>query len=52
MIAFAEEEKRKGLNLQKQVHATGVDVDISAVHMSYIQLSLIGLPTLLLTATA
>lgn len=48
LIAFAQEAKRQGLNFQKQVHATGTDVDISAVHMAYIQLSLIGLPAVLI----
>lgn len=44
LIAFAEEARRQGVNFQQHVHATGQDVDIKAVHMAYIQLSIIGLP--------
>lgn len=48
LIAFAEEAKRQGVNYQRHIHATGQDVDIKAVHMAYIQLSLIGLPAVVI----
>lgn len=48
LIAFAEEAKIQGVNFQRQVHATGQDVDVKAVHMAYIQLSLIGMPAVVI----
>ncbi|NLZ10851.1 MAG: SAM-dependent DNA methyltransferase [Alcaligenaceae bacterium] len=48
LIAFAEEAQRQGVNYQQHVHATGQDVDIKAVHMAYIQLSLIGMPAIVI----
>lgn len=48
LIAFAEEARRQGINYQRHVHATGQDVDIKAVHMAYVQLSLIGMPAVLI----
>ena len=42
-IAFAEVMKEKGYNPQKQLLVIAQDLDIKAVHMAYIQLSLLGL---------
>ena len=36
--------KEKGYNPQKQLLVIAQDLDIKAVHMSYIQLSLLGIP--------
>lgn len=44
LIAFAQVARDQGVNFQTQIHASGTDVDIKAVHMAYIQLSVIGLP--------
>ena len=43
-IAYAEIMKNKGYNPQKQLLVIAQDLDIKAVHMSYIQLSLLGIP--------
>lgn len=44
VIAFAETMKRKGYNFQQQLKVTCQDLDIKSVYMSYIQLSLLGIP--------
>ena len=36
-----------GFNYQTQMHATGVDVDLTAVHMTYLQLSLLNVPAII-----
>lgn len=35
------------LNPQTQLHVTGIDVDIKSVHMSFLQLSLLGIPAVI-----
>jgi hypothetical protein len=47
VIALADVMRERGLNYQDSCHATCMDVDIKAVHMAYIQLSLIGLPAVI-----
>jgi Type I restriction-modification system methyltransferase subunit len=44
VIAFAEAMREQGYNPQKQLMAICQDLDSKAVHMSYIQLSLLGIP--------
>lgn len=44
LIAVAEAIQDQGLNYQQVMHATAVDVDLTAVHMTYIQLSLLHVP--------
>lgn len=44
VIAFAEAMRDAGLNPQTQLHATAIDLDATAAHMAYIQLSLLGIP--------
>lgn len=46
VIAFIEALKEAGINYQKHLHVTAIDVDITAVHMAYIQLSLLGIPAI------
>ncbi|KAA0910642.1 N-6 DNA methylase [Pusillimonas sp. ANT_WB101] len=48
ILAFADVMRRHGHNFQQQCHATATDVDIKAVHMAYIQMSLIGLPAIVI----
>ncbi|MDT8718287.1 N-6 DNA methylase [Clostridium sp. 19966] len=43
IISFAEAMKNKGLNYQRLLSVTAVDTDIRAVHMCYVQLSLLGI---------
>lgn len=44
VIGFANSMLELGINYQQHLHATLVDLDLRAVHMSYIQLSLLHIP--------
>jgi len=44
VIALAEAMKAEGLNYQRDLHVTAVDVDPRVVHMAYIQFSLLHIP--------
>lgn len=44
LIAMAEEMRTAGINYQQHMHATVQDLDLKAVHMAYIQLSLLYVP--------
>ena len=44
VIAMAQTLKSGGINYQKHLHVTAVDVDLKCVHMAYTQLSLLGIP--------
>lgn len=44
VIAFVDAMKNKGYNPQQQLKAVCQDLDLKAVYMSYIQLSLLGIP--------
>lgn len=44
VIAAAEEMLRQGYNPQKQMHATLMDIDLKCCQMAYVQLSLLGIP--------
>ena len=44
VIALALELKEQGVNYQQQLHVTAVDVDAKCVHMTYLQLSLLHIP--------
>lgn len=48
IIALALAMKDKGLNYQKQMLVTATDVDIRAVHMAFIQFSLLGIPAVVI----
>lgn len=48
LIAAAEVLKDAGINYQQQMHATGQDIDPTAVHMTYIQLSLLHVPAMVI----
>ncbi len=48
IVAFADEMRRAGFNPQQQLHVTAVDVDTTAVHMAYIQVSLMGIPAIII----
>lgn len=45
-IAFADVMAERGVNYQACAHVTAVDIDATAVHMAYIQLSLLHLPAI------
>lgn len=44
LIATAEHFAEAGFEVSRTMHATAVDVDLVAVHMCYVQLSLLGVP--------
>ncbi|MGN6312879.1 MAG: N-6 DNA methylase [Rhodanobacteraceae bacterium] len=46
VIAFAESMREAGFNPQQQLYVVAQDVDPRAVHMSYVQLSLLNIPAL------
>lgn len=48
VIAFAEAMKEAGINYQKHLHVTATDVDIKAVCMTYVQLSLLHIPAMVI----
>lgn len=48
LIALAEEMQRSGINYQRHLHVVAQDLDIKAVHMAYVQLSLLHIPALVI----
>lgn len=46
LIAVAEAVAQAGHNPQQTMHATAVDVDATAAHMTYVQLSLLHIPAI------
>lgn len=48
IIALAMAMKAKGLNYQQTVHVTATDVDSRAVHMAYLQFSLLHIPAVVI----
>lgn len=48
LIAAADVLKAGGVNYQQQMHATAIDVDEKCVHMAYLQLSLLGVPAVVI----
>ena len=47
VIALALEMRDAGINYQQHLHVTAIDVDARAVHMAYLQLSLLHVPALI-----
>jgi len=52
VVAYADSMKDKKINYQQHLHATAMDIDTTAVHMAYIQLSLCGIPATVLHGNA
>lgn len=48
LIEFTKIYRDAGFNPQTQLHATLVDIDITAVHMTFVQLSLMGIPAIVI----
>lgn len=48
IIAMAEEMHKAGINYQQHLHVVAQDVDAKAVHMAYIQLSLLHIPAIVI----
>ncbi len=47
VIAMADALQTSGINYQQCMHAIGVDVDIIAVHMAYIQATILNIPAII-----
>lgn len=52
VIATAEAFHDAGLNYQKAMHATCIDIDPCCVHMTYLQLSLLHIPAIIVHGNA
>lgn len=48
IIALADEMKRAGINYQRHMHVVAQDLDEKAVHMAYVQLSLLNVPAIII----
>lgn len=47
-IAAAQAVHEQGINYQQHMHATAQDIDLTAVHMSYVQLALYHIPAIVI----
>jgi type I restriction-modification system DNA methylase subunit len=48
VIALAQALKEEGINYQHYLHVTAIDLDIIAVHMAYVQCTLLHIPAVIL----
>jgi len=48
LLALADEMGKAGFNYQQQLHVTAIDLDIKAVHMAYVQFSLLHIPAIVI----
>lgn len=48
IIALAREMREQGINYQKRLRVTAIDVDLRAVHMAYLQFSLFHIPAVVI----
>lgn len=47
VIALCRELRAQGINYQQHLHVTAADIDLRAVHMAYVQLSLLHVPAVI-----
>jgi len=52
VLACAHALQDQGVNYQQSMHATAIDIDATAVHMCYIQLSLMHIPAIVVHGNA
>lgn len=52
LMAKAKVLLDKGINYQVVMHATAIDIDVTAAHMTYIQLSLLHIPAIIIHGNA
>ncbi|MCT8309195.1 N-6 DNA methylase (plasmid) [Xanthomonas translucens pv. translucens] len=52
IIALAEALQHAGINYQRHLHVTAVDVDTRAAHMAYVQFSLLHLPAVVIVGNS
>lgn len=48
VIALAQEMRDAGVNYQKHLHVTAIDVDAKCVHMAYFQFALLHIPAIII----
>jgi type I restriction-modification system DNA methylase subunit len=48
VIALAQALRDEGINFQQHLHVTAIDLDMVAVHMAYVQCTLLHIPALIL----
>jgi hypothetical protein len=48
VIALAQALREEGINYQHSLHVTAIDLDIVAVHMAYVQCTLLHIPAIIL----
>jgi hypothetical protein len=48
VIALAQALRDEGINYQQHLHVTAIDLDIVAVHMAYVQCTLLHIPAMML----
>lgn len=48
IIALAEAMRDEGYNYQQQLHVTAIDIDRRAVHMAYVQFTLMSIPAVVI----
>lgn len=48
VIALAQEMRDAGINYQKHLHVTAIDVDAKCVHMAYLQFALLHIPAIII----
>ena len=51
-IATAQALRDEGINYQQAMHATCIDIDATAVHMAYVQLTLLHIPVIVIHGNA
>lgn len=52
VVAMAEALHDQGINFQRCMHATAIDIDLTAVHMAYVQLALLHIPAVVIHGNA
>ena len=52
IVALAEALRARGINYQQHLHVTAIDIDPRAVHMAYIQLTLMHIPAVVIVGNS
>jgi hypothetical protein len=47
VIALAQTLREEGINFQQKLHVTAIDIDLLAVHMAYVHLTLLHIPAII-----
>ncbi|WP_245656624.1 N-6 DNA methylase [Novosphingobium naphthalenivorans] len=52
IIALAEAMRQEGVNYQQHLHVTAIDIDTRAVHMAYVQFTLMHIPAVVVVGNS